>query len=93
MLHCADAVLPFPRRAEGTWRQPGLRGWYPLSVLRLGSAGHRASSGAPWHGCHPNNNQYSAPFLICHALLQTSEDYTPRHTREYGNHIRISGFI
>lgn len=57
--------------------------------------GHRASAGALQHGCYTNHhvNKYSAPVLIFHALLQTSEDCAPRHTQEYGNHRRTSGSI
>lgn len=98
MLRCAGAVLPLPRRGEGTQLQPGPVGQVPhlcAAAPSLSAAGHRASNGAPRHGCYTNSNinKHSAPFLISHAVLQTSEDYAPRHTREYGNHVRISGFI
>ena len=97
---CYAVQILFCLSPEGE-KEPGcsldLWGWYYLCAAApaLSAAGHRASSGALQHGCYTNNNinKYLAPFLIFHALLQTSEDYAPRHTREYGNHIRISGFI
>lgn len=88
MLH--RCILPFPGRGEGAWHSRH----HGAGATAL-CCGHRASTGALQHGCCTNNNinKYSAPFLIFRALLQTSEDYAPRHTREYGNHRRTSGFI
>lgn len=57
-----------------------------LFVLRPAPAQRALRQG---RHCCTNNNTNQHAVLIFHALLQTSEDYASRHTREWGNQINF----